>query len=123
MVGLGTDDLLSDRLLAPHRVDRHHPDLDVGLLEDLGDRGDLVGFLGAELLTLGQAMLAGPGGDDAQWAEAVLGVVATSVRLAVEGDDRPLRTGEPVSGSVGSNPTSSASGSFGLPVALMGGST
>ena len=83
-------DLLGDRLLGPHRVDRHHPAPDVDLLEQLGDRRDLVGLLGADLLAQGQPVLAGPGGDDVQGAEILLGVVAAAGRLAVEGDDRPL---------------------------------
>ena len=84
---------LGDRLLGPHRVDRDDAAPDVDLLQQLGDRGDLVGLLGAGLLAQGQAEFAGPGGDDVEGAEVVLRVVAAAGRLAVEGDDRAIDAG------------------------------
>ena len=90
VVGPAADDLLGDRLLGPHRVDRHDPAPHVDLLQQLGDRGDLVGLLGADLLAQGQPVVAGPGGDDVQGAEILLGVMAAAGRLAIDGDDRAI---------------------------------
>ena len=80
------DDVACDLLLAAHGVDRDQRVGQVDLLQEQGDRRDLVGLLLGGDLAQGDPFLAGPGADDVQRAEAVRRVVGPPAGLAVDGD-------------------------------------
>ena len=81
------DDLLDDVFLAAHRVDRDERVGQVDLIQELRDGRDLVGFGVGGHLTQRDALLAGPGADDVQVAEAFGLVVRSAAGLAVDSDE------------------------------------
>ena len=89
-VAAALDDVACDLLLAAHGVDRDQRVGQLDLLQEQGDRRDLVGLLLGGDLAQGDPFLAGPGADDVQRAEAVRRVVGPPAGLAVDGD-QPVR--------------------------------
>jgi len=86
-VAAAQGDLFADVFLTAHGVDGDDAAREGDLLEELRYRGDFIGlFLGGDL-SQGDALLAGPGADDMQGAQAVGGVVRTAAGLAVDGDE------------------------------------
>ena len=86
-VAAAGDDLLDDLLLAAHRVDRDERAGQVDLLQELRDGRDLVGLGVGGDLAQRDPLLAGPGADDVQGAEALGPVVRPATGLAVDGDE------------------------------------
>jgi hypothetical protein len=81
------DDRLDDLFLAAHRIDRDQRTLQVDLLQELRDGGDLVGFGVGGNLAQGNPLLRGPGADDVQRPEVLGPVVRAAIGLAVDGDE------------------------------------
>ena len=79
-VAAAGDDLLDDLLLAAHRVDRDQRAGQVDLLQELRDGRDLVGLGVGGDLAQRDPLLAGPGADDVQGAEALAPRRATGDR-------------------------------------------
>src|SRR3954464_9842808 len=82
-----SDDLLDDLLLAAHGVDRDERAVQVDLLQELRDGGDLIGLGVGGHLSQCDPLLAGPGADDVQGAEVLGPVVRAATGLAVDSDE------------------------------------
>jgi hypothetical protein len=83
VVGLLLDDLLSDRALTPHRVDRDDGAFDHQHIEKLRDRDDLVGFFGD--LDLAKYKALAPGESLPLRRGAIQGCGGVSSRFDIEG--------------------------------------
>lgn len=92
VIALG-DDLRGDGTLAAHGIKGHNSPFECQQFQQLGDRGDLIGFLLGGFLAQHQAVAAGPGTDPMQRAPPARAVLRAARALAVDRNDlAPSRT-------------------------------
>ena len=73
VIAAAVDDLLGDGFLATHRVNGHQGAMQVQQFQQLGNGGDFVGLAIHRQLAQEQVVLAGPGADDMQRPQSLVG--------------------------------------------------
>lgn len=84
LVAALVDDLLGNVGLAAHGIDGHNAALELKQSQQLGNRGDLVGFLLARLLAQHQAVAVAPGAEHVQGLEPAATIPGSPRSLAIE---------------------------------------